>query len=198
MSATDTGNTVIPYGALQKHLKDSKLLASPAEMHGNVTGQLLVNPQLSAPQWRQMILQDYGFDAHPGEGLSTVLDAFFDMSRARLQRDDFSFDLLLPDEGELGERVAALSAWVNAFLSGLAMGGLKSEKRLSDDSREFLRDLSEIARLDEQVDENQGEEADLMELQEYVRAGVMLLADDLKASGHSVSPPGTASPNGPN
>jgi len=94
--------------------------------------------------------------------------------------------------------VAALAAWVNAFLAGLALGGLKSEKRLSEDSREFLRDLTEIARLDEQVDENQGEEADLMELQEYVRAGVMLLASDLIASGHSTEPAAQTSPNGVN
>jgi len=198
MGATETGKTVIPYGALQKHLKDNKLLASPAEMHGNATGQLLVNPQLQAKHWRQMTLEEYGFQEHPGEGLKTVLDAFFDMAKARIQRDDFSFDLLLPEDGQLDERVAALAAWVNAFLAGLALGGLKSEKRLSEDSREFLRDLTEIARLDEQVDENQGEEADLMELQEYVRAGVMLLASDLIASGHSTEPAAQTSPNGVN
>ncbi len=182
MSATEkpSGKTVIPYGALQKHLQDNKLLASPAELHGNLTGQLLVNPALAGEHWQHMVLEDYGFEENPGPGLKTVLDAFFEMTRDRLQRDDFSFDLLLPDEGELGQRVASLANWVNAFLSGLALGGLKSEKGLSADSREFLRDLAEIARLDDQVEENQGEEADLMELQEYVRAGVMLLADDLR------------------
>lgn len=182
MSATEkpSGKTVIPYGALQNHLQDNKLLASPAELHGNLTGQLLVNPALAGEHWQHMVLEDYGFEENPGPGLKTVLDAFFEMTRDRLQRDDFSFDLLLPDEGELGQRVASLANWVNAFLSGLALGGLKSEKGLSADSREFLRDLAEIARLDDQVEENQGEEADLMELQEYVRAGVMLLADDLR------------------
>ncbi len=181
ISATTPNKTAIPYSALEKHLKKNRLLASPTELHGNLSGQLLVNPQLNAEQWQRMILADYGFGEPPSQGLVTVLEAFFDMVKSRLQEDDFSFDLLLPEDGALNQRAAALAEWVNAFLSGLAMGGLKSEKALSDEGREFLRDMAEIARLDAQIDDNQGEEADLMELQEYARAGVMLLAHDLQS-----------------
>ncbi|GEM_PF-79269 len=188
ISATTPNKTAIPYSALKQHLKKNRLLVSPAELHGNLTGQLLANPQLSAGQWRHMILADYGFGEPPSQGLVTALEAFFDMVKSRLQEDDFSFDLLLPEDGALNQRAAALAEWANAFLSGLALGGLKSEKALSDEGREFLRDMAEIARLDEQIDDNQGEEADLMELQEYTRAGVMLLASDL-LSGKPVQKP---------
>lgn len=162
-------------------------------MHGGLSGQLLVNPQLSAEQWRHLTLADYGLNEQPGEGLKTVLDAFFDLTRDRLQRDDFGFDLLLPEDGDLASRAEALAAWSNAFLAGLALGGLKSEKNLSSDAREFLRDLTEIARLDTELEENQGEEADLMELQEYLRAGVMLLADELRQTKQPL--PRGGSPN---
>ena len=46
---------------------------------------------------------------------------------------------------------------------------------MSDDLRELLADLSNIANLDEEVPEDEDNEGDLIEIEEYVRMSALLV-----------------------
>ena len=66
------------------------------------------------------------------------------------------FALLLPADDELiEERIDALGAWCGAFLSGVGLSGaLTQSQSMSDDMRQALYDLSEIARIT--IDDDDG------------------------------------------
>jgi yecA family protein len=171
---------MIPYKAFAKHLTENKIIATPSELHGHLSGMLVINNKLSSEQWIDTIIEDYCFEVK-GEQINVnqVLSALFEFVSDKLKADNFTFNLLLPDdETDLSVRLEALATWCGAFLTGLAFAGLKSEQNLNSDVREFLYDLEKISKVDTNVDETQGEEADYIELTEYVKAGVILIYEE--------------------
>ena len=171
---------MIPYTAFAKHLTENKIIATPAELHGHLSGMLVINKRLSADEWIDNVIEDYCFEVK-GDRLKVnmVLSALFEFVEDKLKADNFTFNLLLPeDEEDLSFRLEALSVWCGAFLTGLAFAGLKSDQNLDPEVGEFLQDLEKISKVDTAVDETQGEEVDYIELTEYVKAGVFLLYDE--------------------
>jgi uncharacterized protein YgfB (UPF0149 family) len=98
------------------------------------------------------------------------------------------FKLLLPDDDDsLPERVEAISAWCQGFIYGLAAGGIQQGSELPEDTEELLKDMVEISRAGHDVDDggddaaNEDEdEVALMEIEEYVRMGVLLIYEELQ------------------
>ena len=93
-----------------------------------------------------------------------------------------NFKLLLPDDTDsLRARTESLGNWCAGFLSGLAMGGLPEQNRLSEEVSELLNDLSQISRVDFELDNpNEKEQAAFEEVVEYVRVGVMYIHEELQ------------------
>ena len=106
--------------------------------------------------------------------LQSVLDA---RAQERMQ-----LDLLLPEGIVVDQaRLAALRDWCQGFLFGFGLGGDAAASRLSPQGRELLRDLDEITRIDTEDAEDSAEnQAALIEIEEYVREGVMLIRDELQ------------------
>jgi len=171
---------MIPYRAFAKHLTENKIIATPAELHGHLSGMLVINRSLNADQWIDNVLEDYCFEVKgDSHKVNQVLSALFEFVSDKLKADNFTFNLLLPnDEVELTSRLEALATWFGSFLTGLAFSGLKSEQNLNPEIREFLYDVEKISKVDTNVDETQGEEADYVELTEYVKAGVILIYEE--------------------
>jgi uncharacterized protein len=103
-----------------------------------------------------------------------------------LEASDLSFAPLLPDDdADLVPRVEALGQWCGAFLTGLAAGLARRGVRTLDDGpaelREIVEDLGAIARIDTDSlaepdrDDDEEAEVDLLELQEFVKVGVLLI-----------------------
>lgn len=108
-----------------------------------------------------------------------------------------SFAPLLPgDDAVLAERLEALGQWCGGFLAGLAAGlarrGAGSLEDCPEEVREIVRDFAAIARVDPlstgagaaAVDTGErrageSEEADLVELEEFVKVGVLLIMTSL-------------------
>jgi len=108
----------------------------------------------------------------PGDALDLLRAA----SAQQLGDADFGFELLLPDDEDVQVRAGGLFAWCRAFLGGfgLAVG----DKPLSDDGKEALGDLANLAAARiEEVDPEQDEES-LTEIEEYLRMAVLLLHAD--------------------
>lgn len=154
---------------LEKHDADM----GAAEAHGIAAGMLCVALRADADSWLDEILQD----AHglPGDDQALLL-ALFDRTRELLDPDtgEFAFDLFLPDDDALTERVEALRTWCQGFLFGV--GYQQGAGDWPGDTGEIMRDLIEFTKIDSNVDGEDDEHA-LMQIHEYIRAAVMTVRD---------------------
>jgi len=156
---------------------------SASECHGILCALICTQGEGSLDMWLALIEEDA-----PNALNETDNKRYFEMlytnSMQQLQSNDFSFQMLLPDdEEELSERAVAMADWCQGFLFGAGIGGIKDNNDLSDDINDLLRDLANIAQAgyDDDEDENTGESA-YMELTEYIKAGVMLSFIELQLS----------------
>ena len=100
--------------------------------------------------------------------------------------------MLPDDETPLLGRTQALGDWCQGFLMGLAMAGIRDFTRLPPDSAEFIQDLLDISRIEEQeLEEGEDEEQAFAGIVEYVRAGVLLIRSELRPA--AMSPQGSPS-----
>ncbi len=97
------------------------------------------------------------------------------------------FALLLPADDELiEERIDALGAWCGAFLSGVGLSGaLTQSQSMSDDMRQALYDLSEIARITIDDDDGSLEHA-FVEVCEHVRLSALVVATECLRVTHGI------------
>ena len=167
---------MIPYKPFAKHLRDNNVIATPSELHGHASGMIVVNNDVDVEEWIKLIFEDYCFENTDQSKLVPVLSALFDFAKDKLKADNYTFNPLLPsDDNELSFRLEALSTWCATFLTGMAYAGLKSDVNMHKDVHEFILDLEKISKVDTVSDDSQGEEADFVELTEYVKAGTILL-----------------------
>lgn len=157
---------------------------SVAEIHGVVCGLAV---------WQdgdfhlQELIDLVGVDALTDE---SSVEAFVSASDEALRAEDMSFAPLLPDDAApLGVRLEALAEWCAGFLAGFAAAGsprgLESLDLLPEEVREIVGDLSAITDIDAealQADAPHGTdtaEADLMQIQEFVKVGVLLILSSI-------------------
>jgi uncharacterized protein YgfB (UPF0149 family) len=105
----------------------------------------------------------------------------------QMNDSNVEFELMLPDEDEsLEMRVEALGTWCQGFVYGLAVGGIKEDSELPDDSKELIKDIIEISRAgyvaddEAELDADEDDEVAFMEVSEYVRMGILLIYEELQ------------------
>lgn len=159
-----------------------------AEAHGALCGMLCARGTVELSEWVDHVVgeQEQGSDL-----LHDVVHKLSELHQATLDMiSDASgdFKLLLPDDDDsLPERVEAIAAWCQGFIYGLAAGGIQQESELPEDTEELLKDMVEISRAGHDVDDGGDEAANededevaLMEIEEYVRMGVLLIYEELQ------------------
>ncbi len=152
---------------------------TPAELHGAICG-LAVCCSEEFPL--ENLLALVGVDAVTDE---FSVESFVAASIESLGAQDMSFEPLLPDDGlEIGVRLEGLADWCAAFLAGLAAGlgnkKVNSLEELPEDVREIIADIKAVTDVDLEDSENLSRsglsaEEDLMQLQEFVKVGVLLI-----------------------
>jgi uncharacterized protein YgfB (UPF0149 family) len=157
-----------------------------AECHGMLCG-MLCNPARFEPgTWLRHVtgltdLQPLGADPS-GHALWHLLRH----TQQGIATDDCAFSLLLAhDRAAKAVRIRSLGEWCRGFLSGFGLAGVTDLSELSDDSRGFLKDLAQIARVDEASGAGEEGEQSLAELIEYVRIGTLLLRDETRFDDHN-------------
>ncbi len=181
--------TLPEYPTIAAELKSASLAVSPAELHGLLVGMLSGGLAINDQTW-QPILFDY-----TNEGMGwpttalTLADRVFKVTVDELTGSSMELSLLLPVEpGEEGLFALAdgLSDFVNHFISGLGLGGITLNKA-SDDVKEALADLEEIAKLGIDEDDDLGEQAQLLEqVIEHVKACVLTIHAEFGARPESI------------
>lgn len=157
---------------LQKEAADSA-----AEVHGVAVAMLCLDPKTEAGTW---LSEAISREADLLEEDKLLLINLFEQSKELMESDEFIFDLFLPDEQEpANQRCLALVQWCQGFLFG--MGRIETSTDWPGDVEEILKDIVEFTRLDTDADSDDDEEAEsgIMEIQEYLRASVMLIRSEL-------------------
>jgi len=160
-----TENVRFNYQQIEQELLNANSTMHAAEMHGMMAAWLC----------QHMTNADWQRELFPEICVTDLMDQVFSVTEKQLNENNFAFELLLPaEEVELKERGAALADWCAAFLAGIGIGGLALDT-FSFELQEGINDLLEITKLDyadlEDAEEN---EAAFMELNEFVKAVVMM------------------------
>lgn len=169
------------FAQLTSALKSLNAGLGAADLHGSLCGFLCaggssVQHFLEAVSLQELLHADADADAR------SAVARLIRKSGSDLDSDQFTLVPLLPDdERPLLERTEALLQWCQGFVGGLGLGGFADEKMLSEDGREVLHDLLEIARTQVSHDDDEEvDEAALAELTEFARVGALLLREDLR------------------
>jgi uncharacterized protein YgfB (UPF0149 family) len=159
-----------------EHLCNALGQDDPAECHGLLCGLLCTDATLARDTWLQQINTEHHSDS------IDLLQSLFKSTYEQLQDEDFIFQLLLPgDEDDLNFRVEALGNWCQGFLSGLGLGGMQTTEQLTAEVKDFLQDVSQIAQVGLSAEDgNEDDETAYVEIIEYMRAGVMLVNQELQ------------------
>ncbi len=159
-----------------------------ADAHGALCGMLCARGAIELSEWVDHVI---GKQEQGSELLHDVVHKLSELHQTTLEMmNDATGEfrlLLMDDDDPLPERVEALASWCQGFIYGLAAGGIQEGSELPEDTAELLNDMIEISRAGHDVDDAGVEEADedhdevaYMEIEEYVRMGVLLIYEELQ------------------
>jgi len=154
-----------------------------AESHGVLCGLLCTNDKDAVDLWLKHLLYQVNEGAKLSHAeLATLLVPVISETRRQLVSVECDFQPILPDDSSgLGQQTIALAHWAQGFLVGVSFGGVKDLKVLPADSMEILMDFTKIARAASyQVDSSEDDAVAFTEIAEYVRAGVLLVYQELQ------------------
>jgi uncharacterized protein YgfB (UPF0149 family) len=156
-----------------------------AECHGLLCGLLCVKGAVDFGVWYGEVVEPAaGGDVLAG-GAKMLLEEVHRVTAHQIDSPGLGFHLLLPEDTQsLEERTEALAEWCHGFLAGFGLATGVDQPRAKGaypgDVDEILRDLSEIAKVGLQGEEDsEGDEAAYAEIVEYVRVGVLLIKEEL-------------------
>ncbi|WP_299182168.1 UPF0149 family protein [uncultured Neptuniibacter sp.] len=151
-------------------------IVSPSELHGLVVGHVAAGARLLPEKLLKIACELLDLDGLSHESSKETLDTMYRAICSALESLDLEFELLLPDdENEISVRAESLGRWCQSFLSGFGLYGKHTDASLSSEAKETLNDLGQIAQISVELEELDENEADLMEVQEYVRMAVLML-----------------------
>ncbi|KAF3981109.1 MAG: UPF0149 family protein [Methylococcales symbiont of Hymedesmia sp. n. MRB-2018] len=156
---------------------------SAAEAHGLATGMLCINNKIEEAIWLAELFEQ---NVTLLDDDKTVLIALFEQTRKLLNAEEnmYRYDLFLPaDDEPLQYQLEAISSWCEGFLFGI--GHSQSSVEWPREIKGILNDIVEFTKLDTDVDDEMDEEEKdehetaLIEIQEYLRAAVNIVKDEL-------------------
>lgn len=166
------------YLDLTKRIQDAGSTLSPAYLHGSAAGVLAAGQRPSESEWSHWACHQVGVSTADHKGLGLALEALFLLTLAELEDDNFTFQLLLPeDESALADRLQALGQWTDAFISAFGAGGaVTAGDDIPTIINEALQDLADIAGLDAaNTDPEDASEEDYTAVAEHVRISCLMI-----------------------
>ncbi|MDP4529598.1 UPF0149 family protein [Alkalimonas delamerensis] len=139
---------LMPYEQWLLRMEESQLMASPAELHGLISGLLSAGVQAEQQQILPVLYDFLNDNQAVPVAVQKQIVELIGLTAEQLQQTDYAFALLLPsDDDSLIERLEAVVEWCQAFLVGFAV--LQTDLSLvPEDIRDAVNQLTEITRLD--------------------------------------------------
>lgn len=172
------------YSHLDTLLRRNRSGLDPAELHGGLCAHLVAAEQPAVTGWLDAMAVDLReLDTETRE----ALDQLYLWTCEGLEDPEFGFRLYIPSDADsLARRTRALSGWSTGFLGGLGTAGLHNLEQLPGEAGEFVKDLTEIARADFDIDStDEAEEKAFAELIEYARVGTLIVFETLRGPGET-------------
>jgi uncharacterized protein YgfB (UPF0149 family) len=152
-----------------------RLGTEASELHGSVCGYLAGGGSLGGASVLAVLQLD-GEATDPSADDQDLLDRLVRQCETELADPELGFEPLLPeDDRPLAERAEAMVEWCRGFLGGFGLAGTAAHEKLSDEAQEVLRDLGTVAASSFDFGNEDEDEDALIEVQEFVRVGAMLL-----------------------
>lgn len=171
------------YPEIQDWLQQGHSDMQADEAHGLLCGLLMGHDGDVESRWLNELFSDGQMPADdPSQDL---MQSVFEQTRAQFNDESFGFFLMLPDEDwPLAERTEALGRWCQGLLLGLGYSGLSDDSDMPDEVREVIGDIAHIAGVAPDLeDPGRDDEADFVEVAEYIRMATLLLAEHLRGPG---------------
>lgn len=166
---------ILDYYEFGQDLKTLDALASPAEAHGILCGQLSAGSRMTGLGWLKQFLPLLGVKREPWDALTKRLYSMRHFCEEDLESHSLDFQILLPDDDEnIATRLDALSEWCSGFLAGFGSIGSQTQA-FSEEVSSLIHDLQSISQVDIASAEGEGEEGEsnYFEVVEYVRMAVI-------------------------
>jgi yecA family protein len=174
--------TSTDYEAFSAMLSQENIIVDAAEVQGILCGMLGGGMTADDQSWIEALsdVVNQG-DAFSGKVKTQIVGMFNEICQQYVD-PDFTLSLCLPDDASpINERGAALLHWVQGFLLGFGLHQADLTG-CSADVKEALEDFTEIARMDEEMSDDEESEQALFEVMEYVRITAMLCFNELGKS----------------
>jgi len=175
-------NTTPDYEELLHAADELECNVSLPESHGVLVGLACGDAAPGFDHWYDEMFVMPEDDDALGQRLRNALRALYGHTLAALADEDLGFHPLLPGEdSSLSERADALADWCRGFSYALSLSALQPSRILSTEARELLTDVGAIAAAGHSDDDDDEEAEDsLVELEEYVRVGAMLVYEEMQ------------------
>jgi yecA family protein len=113
------------------------------------------------------------------EEASKSLVSFYEQTRQALSDPQLQFYPLLPGDENDEQMLKQLALWASAWLTGWGLSEPGERHKTSNDVREFIDAMNEIARADQyELEGDETDEQAITELTEFIRIGVLLLIEE--------------------
>jgi len=184
MIKEDTGmQETLPhnYAELDRLLQAAGADSSAAEAHGLLCGMTCAGGRCAGSVWLAHLLGEDNTLSAAAQDCGNALASLQKDILRQFNDDAMGFMLLLPvDDEPLASRTRALSQWCAGFLYGIALGGVRDDAPLPNDTAEILKDFYEISHAGfTSGGTRDADEAAYQELGAYVRMCVLLVCEEL-------------------
>lgn len=179
--------TVVPQD-IANLIERCKLATTVSEFHGSLVGYLSAGGRFMHGSVLDAL--QLAADPAPTAHEEATLKDLRDQTEEWLVDPELTFSPWLADEeAPIAERAETLVEWIRGFLGGLGLGGSpETNQSMSDEAREVLKDMATIATTEFEFDtDDDVNDENLTEIEEFVRAGAMLLRLELGATPRSAS-----------
>jgi uncharacterized protein YgfB (UPF0149 family) len=165
----------VGYDEIDALIMRLRLGTDASELHGSLCGYLAGGGLLRGTSVLAALQLD-GEATDPTAADKQVLEQLARQCESELADPELGFEPVLPaDDRPLTERAEAMVEWCRGFLGGFGLAGTAAHANLSDEAQEVLRDLGTIAASSFDFGNEDEDEDALIEVQEFVRVGAMLL-----------------------
>lgn len=177
----------VDYQTLTHALERLQVAADAAECQGAISAVVCLTGETGLDGWLAAHFPEIESGVAAGDALAAetrqMIVDLYRLTQDQLGQGNFDYGLLMPDDEEpLVLRTDALSHWCQGFMLGLRYSGVEDPGRFSGEMAEILGDIQEISQVSSAALENtEEEEQSYAELVEYLRVGVMLFCENLRA-----------------
>ncbi len=153
---------------------------SPSALQGFIAGLMGGGAPQDEQFWLLAMERFLDAEGDLGGGQKGALISLATWVHGQLSDEGFSFELLLPEQDEVGIDAVAgeLQQWAHGYLVGFGTAGKgEQQSQYSEDVQAALTDLVAISQMEIEPEEEEDDEAAnaLMEVEEYLRVTAQLI-----------------------